>query len=110
MPDPGLYGRIYTLCAAIPRGKVATYGQLALLCGHPRAARLVGQAMRHAPAGLPCHRVIRADGSMAPGDAFGGQGLQQKMLEDEGVVFLANGHVDLAISRWDGKIYSVPAD
>ena len=64
------YDRVYALVARIPRGRVATYGQLALMTGSLRASRAVGYALRAAkdPA-LPCHRVLRADGTPSP--AFG---------------------------------------
>ena len=55
--------KIYQLVKTIPSGKVATYGQLALLAGSPRASRIVGAALAKAPAGLPCHRVLYRDGS-----------------------------------------------
>ena len=50
--------KIYQLVKMIPSGKVATYGQLALLAGSPRASRIVGAALAKAPAGLLCHRVL----------------------------------------------------
>ena len=56
--------KIYELVRQIPKGSLATYGQLALLAGSPRAARIVGAAMYRAPAGLPCHRVIYSNGSL----------------------------------------------
>ena len=52
------YAAVYRLTARIPPGQAATYGQLAFLAGHPRASRIVGQAMARAPEGLPCHRVV----------------------------------------------------
>ena len=55
---------IYELVKQIPPGKLATYGQLAALCSRPRASRIVGAAMLHAPQGLPCHRVIYRDGTL----------------------------------------------
>ena len=94
--------RIYALARLIPHGKVASYGQLALLAGHPRAARVVGGAMRacHMP-DVPCHRVVRTDGSTAPG-AFGVPGLQRRLLEDEGVAFTEDGRVDMRRFQWRG--------
>ena len=56
--------RVYQLVAQIPKGKVATYGQLALLAGSPRASRIVGAAMYRAPSGLPCHRVLGREGAL----------------------------------------------
>lgn len=97
------FEQIYALAAAIPPGKVMTYGQIALALGRPRAAKAVGTAMRLTPGhlNLPCHRVINAQGGLAPDDAFGAQGFQREMLRAEGVSFLANGRVDLASSLWN---------
>ncbi|MBM6696129.1 MGMT family protein [Bifidobacterium pullorum subsp. saeculare] len=81
---------VYEVVRRIPRGCVATYGQVAALAGRPRAARLVGFAL-HAnpePGVIPCHRVVFRDGSLAPGFAFGGEERQRELLEAEGVVFV----------------------
>ncbi|MFQ7855723.1 MAG: MGMT family protein [Flavonifractor plautii] len=76
------YERVYELVRRIPAGKCASYGQLALMLGNPRASRAVGHAMRACRTpGVPCHRVVRADGSTTP--AFG-PGVQRAMLEAEG--------------------------
>ena len=100
MAETGFYRRVYDLAARIPAGKCASYGQLALMLGSPRAARAVGYAMRACkdPA-VPCHRVVRRDGSTVP--AFG-PGLQRALLEAEGVPFTADGRADLSRCRWDG--------
>ena len=94
------YQRVYALVRRIPAGKCATYGQLALMLGNPRASRAVGYAMRACkdPA-VPCHRVLRGDGSTA--EAFG-PGVQRALLEAEGVPFTADGRAALALCRWDG--------
>ena len=77
-----------------------SYGQLALMLGNPRASRAVGYAMRACRTpGVPCHRVVRADGSTTP--AFG-PGVQRALLEAEGVPFTADGRVELGGCRWDG--------
>lgn len=94
--------RVYQLVAQIPRGKVATYGQLALLAGSPRASRIVGAAMYRAPAGLPCHRVLYRDGTLCCDEAFGGKEIQRQLLEAEGVDFLPDGRVDLKRCLWPG--------
>lgn len=94
--------RVYQLVAQIPRGKVATYGQLALLAGSPRASRIVGAAMYRAPAGLPCHRVLYRDGTLCCDQAFGGKEIQRQLLEAEGVPFLPGGRVDLKRCLWQG--------
>ena len=94
------YHKVYDLVARIPRGKAASYGQLALMTGSPRASRAVGYALRACrDPELPCHRVLRADGSTTC--AFG-PGVQRAMLEAEGVAFTEDGRVDLSVSRWDG--------
>ena len=98
--DMNFYERVYELVRRIPAGKCASYGQLALMLGNPRASRAVGHAMRacRTPS-VPCHRVVRADGSTTP--AFG-PGVQRAMLEAEGVPFTADGRVELGGCRWDG--------
>ncbi len=93
--------KIYTLARAIPKGKVATYGQLAHLAGNPRAARAVGMAMRTNPdiPATPCHRVVASDGSLTGYSAGQGLSTKRKMLIDEGVSFKGT-KVDLAVSQW----------
>lgn len=93
---------VYALVSRIPAGKLATYGQLAALCGSPRASRIVGAAMLRAPEGLPCHRVIYRDGTLCCEQAFGGREIQRQMLEVEGVPFLPDGRVDLRACQWEG--------
>lgn len=91
----------------IPRGKCATYGQIARLMGRPRSARYVGYALRSNPApgadagDIPCHRVVFKDGSLCRGFAFGGPEVQRAMLAEEGVAFLEDGRVDLSLCAWD---------
>ena len=94
--------QVYELVSRIPAGKLATYGQLAALCGSPRASRIVGAAMLHAPEGLPCHRVIYRDGALCCQQAFGGKEIQRQMLEAEGIKFLPDGRADLRAHLWDG--------
>lgn len=96
------YARVYQLTAQIPVGQVATYGLIAFLAGSPRASRIVGSAMARAPEGLPCHRVVYKNGALSPPDIFGGPGIQQALLEEEGVPFLSDGRVDLVRCLWDG--------
>ena len=103
------YDKVYEIVLQIPRGKVATYGQVALLAGSPRACRAVGDAMRRNPMPgiMPCHRVLNQRGELAPEFVFGGKWRQRSRLEEEGVRFLEDGRVDLAYSQWnpweDGK-------
>lgn len=93
--------KVYEVTRAIPKGKVATYGQVAKLAGNPKAARAVGMLMAKNPDAphTPCHRVVASDGSLH--GYSGGQGLptKRKMLIAEGVKF--NGQkVDLKSSKW----------
>ncbi|HEX6535500.1 MAG TPA: MGMT family protein [Gemmatimonadaceae bacterium] len=102
--DPSsTHERIFAVVRRIPRGRVATYGQVALLAGLPRQARLVGYALHALPAGtpVPWHRVINAAGRVSPrtGDPAGGT-LQRIRLEVEGVRFDARGRVDLERHGW----------
>jgi len=97
------FQRVYELVARVPPGRVITYGQIALRLGYPNGARTVGWAMRCAPAGrgLPCHRVVRASGELAPAHVFGGAGVQRARLASEGVTFLEDGRIDLCVCLWE---------
>ncbi|MBR1482500.1 MAG: MGMT family protein [Ruminococcus sp.] len=90
------YERIYAAVCEIPRGRVATYGQVAAMAGNGNAARAVGNALHRnpAPVVIPCHRVVNAQGRLAPHFAFGGDAEQQRLLEAEGVE-VRDHHVDL---------------
>lgn len=94
--------RIYETVKQIPKGRVASYGQVAMLAGNPRGARGVGFALHRnpEPGVIPCHRVVFKDGSICTGYAFGGPEVQRRMLEEEGVPFLPDGRVDMARARW----------
>jgi O-6-methylguanine DNA methyltransferase len=97
--------KVYDVVARIPAGKVATYSDVAAMAGNTRAARAVGNAMKHNvnPARVPCHRVVGSDGRMH-GYAFGeGEPTKINLLREEGVA-LVGGRVDLARSRWDGAL------
>ena len=91
------FDKIYDVVRQIPRGKVATYGQVALLAGNPRWARVVGYALHSNPdpSTIPCHRVVNREGKVAESYAFGGSDIQRQILESEGIVFEANGIIDL---------------
>lgn len=96
------YQSIYDAVRQIPEGNVATYGDIAVLAGLPNHARLVGYALHALPiyTDVPWHRVINAQGKISLGRTdMGGELQQQRLLEDEGVVFL-NGRVNLKIYRW----------
>jgi len=94
--------RIYDVVRTIPRGCVASYGQVAALAGNPRGARGVGFALHHnpLPGEIPCHRVVFANGSVCTGFAFGGPERQRALLAAEGVRFLPDGRVDMDACRW----------
>ena len=91
------FEKIYEVVSNIPKGKVATYGQVALLAGNPRWARVVGYALHvnPAPGVIPCHRVVNREGKVAKSFAFGGEGVQRQLLESEGIVFESDGRIDL---------------
>ena len=92
------YKQIYDIVAQIPPGKVVSYGQIARMLGRPRAAREVGRAMRICPEGLPWQRVVMQDGSISGGHYAE---IRKAILEAEGVSFLADGRVDMDMSRWE---------
>lgn len=96
------YEKIYDVVTRIPRGCVATYGQVAALAGNVHWARVVGYALHvnPKPGVIPCHRVVMKDGSLSPAFAFGGENVQRALLEGEGVPFLPDGKVDVAGCRW----------
>jgi methylated-DNA-protein-cysteine methyltransferase related protein len=95
--------RIYAEVRKVPRGKVATYGQIALLAGLEGQARQVGYAMAALPSSstVPWHRVINAHGRVSTrAGGAGGTIIQQQLLEREGVVFDDGGRVSLERFRW----------
>ncbi|MFP8876680.1 MAG: MGMT family protein [Myxococcota bacterium] len=94
--------RIYDVVARIPRGRVATYGQIAELAKVGGHARQVGYAL-HALGGdspLPWHRVVNAAGRVSPRDDPADEAFQRALLEDEGLRFSPAGRLDLAAVRW----------
>ena len=88
--------RIYEAVKTIPKGKVATYGRVAELAGNPRMSRAVGNALHHNPdpEHIPCYRVVNSKGELAGAFAFGGENVQAKLLEADGIE-VVNGRVDL---------------
>jgi len=86
----------------IPRGRVATYGQIAELAGIGGRARQVGYALHAAPDNLPWHRVINAKGEISPRSGSDSEELQRLLLEAEGVEFDLQGRIDLEKFRWKG--------
>ena len=96
MTDKSIYDRIYEAVLQIPFGRVATYGQIAVMAGNKNYARTVGNALHRnpAPGVIPCHRVVNAKGRLAPNFAFGGSDEQKKLLESENIE-VKNNLVDL---------------
>lgn len=97
------YPIIYAVVDQIPRGKVATYGQIAALAGMPGQARLVGYALyRVAPeSNTPWHRVVNAKGQVSESPLrFGTDYLQRSLLEQEGIQFNEQGCIPLHQYRW----------
>ena len=97
------YKIIYDLVRQIPRGRVATYGQLATLARWGRRARHVGGAMHASPDGVPWHRVINSKGEISPRANSDSHELQRHLLEAEGVEFDLRGRVDLKKYGWRKK-------
>ena len=97
-----MFKDVYDAVRLIPCGKVATYGQIAALIGHPRAARQVGWALHvnPEPGVIPCHRVVNRFGHLAPEFAFGGREVQKSLLEAEGVEVADDFTVDLDKYLW----------
>jgi methylated-DNA-protein-cysteine methyltransferase-like protein len=92
---------VWRLVARVPRGKVVTYGQVAVLLGAPRAARQVGSAMKRCPPGVPWHRVLNARGGISRRPNLGAMLTQRVLLEQEGIRF-RRGRADLERDRWAG--------
>lgn len=97
------YEAIYAVVSRIPRGSVATYGQIARLAGIPGHARQVGYALGnpgdHGP--IPWHRVVNARGMISPrADGSSMALVQRLLLEDEGVIFDEHGRIPLPRFQW----------
>jgi methylated-DNA-protein-cysteine methyltransferase-like protein len=100
------YARIYAVVRKIPKGRVATYGQVARLAGLPRHARLVGYALhalkdeRPADRRVPWQRVVNARGEISARSWAGAEDVQRVALEDEGIEFDRRGRIRLATYQW----------
>lgn len=96
-------GRILAVVARIPRGRVASYGQVAALAGLPRHAREVGRVLSQLGEGakVPWQRVVNAAGRVSQRGLFGDEGHQRRVLESEGVVFDHRGRIDFERFGWD---------
>lgn len=103
--EQNTFEKIYEVVKQIPKGQVATYGQVAAIAGNRRWARAVGYAL-HAnpdPAHIPCHRVVNKEGRVSDAFAFGGGNRQIELLEAEGVE-LKDGRVDMERFQWERPI------
>ncbi len=99
------YEKMRLVCLAIPEGTVATYGQIAMLCGKPKNSRQVGYGLREGLAGegIPAFRVVNSKGELSGARSFLTPDLQHALLADEGVPSRWNGRcwqVDLKIYGW----------
>ena len=97
------FEKIYEITKKIPYGMVTTYGQIAILAGNPRLARVVGYAMHEAPSSIPCHRVVNRYGGLTDSFFPEGKKTQRMLLEAEGVGFNIDGTVDLDKYMWYGE-------
>lgn len=90
-----IYNRIYEAVKQIPKGRVATYGQVASMAGSRGWARVVGNALHHNPdpGGIPCYRVVNHRGEVSKAFAFGGGNRQYELLKADGVEFDERGRV-----------------
>ena len=92
---------VLNIVSQIPCGRVTTYGHIAAWAGWPSHSRMVGRTLRYTSGAelLPCHRVVNKEGRTAPGWSR-----QRPLLEEEGVRFRANGHVDMSCCLWEPDI------
>lgn len=99
------YKRVGIVCGRIPRGKVASYGQIALLCGLPSYGRQVGYALNRGLAGrrVPAHRVVNSKGVLSGAASFEMPDTQQRRLEAEGVDVKEN-RVDMKQYGWHNTL------
>ena len=103
MKEPSVFDRIYQIVKLIPKGKVASYGQIAALAGNPKWSRVVGYALHVNPdsEGIPCYRVVTKDGKPSDAFAFGGFQEQVYLLKKDGIEFDENGNVDMKRFQWE---------
>ncbi|MBQ4104822.1 MAG: MGMT family protein [Clostridia bacterium] len=98
------FERIYEVVRKIPKGHVATYGQIASYAGNPRMSRVVGYALHSNPdpEGIPCFRVVNRFGELSSAFVFGGINRQEELLTADGIE-VVDGKVDLSVYQWNGK-------
>lgn len=107
------YEKMRLVCLAIPAGRVATYGQIAMLCGKPRNARQVGYGLREGLAGadIPAFRVVNSRGQLSGAQHFLTSDLQRTLLAEDGVPALWDGrcwYVDLKRYGWETTPEDLP--
>ena len=107
--NPEYRERVYKIVRRIPRGRVMTYGQIAELLGEGYTARTVGFCMHSSPDGTPWHRVINAQGKNSTGRVVLPHDKQQRLLEQEGVIFNKSNRCDLETFLWIPKTKAAPA-
>lgn len=102
--EMSVFEKIYAQVKRIPRGRVATYGQIALYAGNPRWARVVGYALHvnPDPDEIPCFRVVNRNGRVSNAFAFGGENMQIMLLRADGIEVSDDGYVELDKYLWDG--------
>lgn len=108
------YEKMRVVCLAIPYGRVATYGQIAMLCGCPQNSRQVGFGLKRGLAGegIPAHRIVNSRGILSGAGQFGIPGWQQAMLAEEGVEVVPEGkqwRVDLRRYGWSTTLEEAEA-
>jgi methylated-DNA-protein-cysteine methyltransferase-like protein len=103
LPRDQMFALIWEAVRRVPRGSVATYGQIASMVGYPRHSRLVGRALGALPehSDVPWQRIVNASGDVSTRTAGDSHELQRLLLEAEGIAFTANGRIDLERYRWD---------
>jgi len=96
---------IYDIVRQVPKGRVTTYGQVAMLAGNKRLSRVVGYALHVNPDenSIPCYRVVNRFGEPSSAFVFGGRNRQIELLEADGVEFI-DGHVDMSRFLWQPDI------
>lgn len=101
MEEKNTFEKIYDVVRQIPRGTVATYGQVAALAGNKHWSRVVGYALHvnPNPEQIPCYRVVNREGRISEAFAFGGGNRQQELLEEDGIS-VKDGKVDLEKYQW----------
>ena len=96
-----MFKEVFKVVKKIPKGKVATYGQIAEMIG-TKDARKIGWALNsNNSSEVPCHRVVTKEGKISKSFAFDGAEEQRRRLEKEGVIFLDEMHVDLKKHLWE---------